>query len=120
MNSDNFELSDFKIENGILKCDFDRFLYLATRITRCLCIENLYKEYPDHDKSMVIQYAIAKSYDHDCKNPIPDQPERSKREDLECQKCDKERHQILMSACCDNCLSDYLDYSKMRCSEHGG
>jgi hypothetical protein len=46
------------------------------------------------------------------------QPERSKREDLDCKKCQDNKF-IIENQCC-GCLVDYLDESKMRCSEHGG
>ena len=51
------------------------------------------------------------------------QPERSKREDLEnveCKECERTKDDILRSVCCSNCLYHYLDFSKMRCSEHCG
>jgi hypothetical protein len=47
-------------------------------------------------------------------------PEDNKQENEECTDCENKKRRILWSVCCENCLSDYIDYSKMRCSEHCG
>jgi len=49
---------------------------------------------------------------------IPNQPERSKREDLDCEKCKDIKKGIEWE--CPSRFIDYLDQSKMRCSEHCG
>jgi hypothetical protein len=48
------------------------------------------------------------------------QPERSKREDLDCEQCKKLINQLDYIVC-DGCwmhLDKYIDKSKIRCSEH--
>ncbi len=54
--------------------------------------------------------------------PLLNQPERSKREDLDCNKCDKYLKCFAIMTCrsCLEILSPYIDRSKMRCSEHCG
>ena len=111
---DHFDINDFKIRNGKLETEFDRYLYMAMRINRCLCIEKLYELHPGTDKSMVLIYSIAQPWDHNCQNPLPNQPERSKREDIPCDNCVYQ----CQCSCSEHCLavSDVM----MRCSEHGG
>ena|ERR1700691_1451142 len=57
-----------------------------------------------------------------CVKCYPIQPERSKREDLDCKNCDKVFAKV-PNGCYIGCfkkLEPYLDKSKMRCSEHCG
>jgi len=62
-------------------------------------------------------FANLNKYLHECYLQFI-QPERSKREDLDCEKCKDIKKGIEWE--CPSRFIDYLDQSKMRCSEHCG
>lgn len=60
-----FELRDEK-----LTLTWPDALYLATSITRCNCIPRLYIDSPKKDKNLVLMYALAVPWSHECRYPL--------------------------------------------------
>jgi len=64
-------------------------------------------------------FANLNKYLHECYLQFI-QPERSKREDLDCKECERIKENVYSQICTHCDIDQYLDESKMRCSEHCG